>query len=273
MQKKNPYQFDNEELRARFCPEGSPLWRQQQRMKEMLKVLDDICSRHGIPYWIASGTLLGCVRHGGFIPWDDDLDVEMLRSDYRKLLRLLPRELPEWLEVQHRGTDPHYFYSYAKLRDKRSLLEETNGYDRIFRMRGIYIDIFPQEKCPKWMQKLSCHTLGHIYKVMKDTTIGEAERLRKADAWYNLNHRIIYPLMRAASFFFPSLLVRHTYGVPFHTACHRDEVFPIGRARFEDIEVSVPHDSDAYLKRKYGDYLRLPDIDSLKPHVAQCKFF
>ena len=91
--------------------------------------------------------------------------------------------------------------------------------------------------------------------------------------WYRLNHWLIYPLMRMGCALMPSLLVRHTFGVPFHTACHVDEVFPIGRAMFEDIEVSVPHDSDAYLKRKYGDYLRLPDIDTISPHVAQCTFF
>ena len=91
---RDPYRFDPEELKARFNPEGSPLRLQQLRMKEMLKVLDGICRKHDIPYWIASGTLLGCMRHGGFIPWDDDLDVEMLRSDYKRLLRILPSELP-----------------------------------------------------------------------------------------------------------------------------------------------------------------------------------
>lgn len=270
---KDPYHFDPAELKERFNPEGSPLRRQQHRMKAMLQVLDHICQKHHIPYWISSGTLLGCVRHGGFIPWDDDLDVEMMRKDYKRLLQLLPGELPEWMELQCRRTDPNYFFSYAKLRDKNSLLEETNGYDRIFKMRGIYIDIFPQEKCPLWMQRLSKHTIGHIYKVLKDGRLSEAERLRKVNWWYGLNHRFIYPVMRALSLLYPSLLVRHTFGVPFHTACHVDEVFPIGRARFEDIEVCVPHDSDAYLKRKFGDYLRLPDIDALKPHVSQCIFY
>ncbi len=269
----NPYHFDPAELRARFNPEGSPLRRQQNRMKDMLRVLDEICRRHDIPYWISSGTLLGCIRHGGFIPWDDDLDVELMRKDYLRLLRILPRELPEWMELQSRDTDPNYFFSYAKLRDRGSLLKETNDYDRIFRMRGIYIDLFPQEKCPRWMQKLSCHTIGHVYKILKDKRLAEAEKIKSVNRWYRLNHCFIYPLMRMVNSLFPSLLVRHTYGVPFHTACHVDEVFPIGRARFEDIEVNVPHDSDAYLKRKYGDYLRLPDIERIAPHVADCKFY
>lgn len=266
------YTFDNAELQARFCPPGSPLRRQQERMKEMLRQFDLICTRHHIPYWISSGTLLGCVRHRGFIPWDDDLDIEMLRPHYLRLLKILPHELPEWMELQTRNTDAHYFYSYAKLRDLRSHLSEPNGYDRIFRLRGIYIDIFPQERIPLWMQRLSCHTLGHVYRILKNPKLPTAEQTRQVALWWRINHWLVYPLMRLLCLFYPSQLVRHTYGVPFHTACHLKEVFPLGRAKFEDIEVSVPHDSDAYLKRKYGDYMRLPPLSQLSPHVAECQF-
>ena len=71
--------FNQEELRARFNPEGSPLRRQQMVMLEMVTVLDNICKKHDIPYFLYGGTLLGAFRHNGFIPWDDDLDVAMMR--------------------------------------------------------------------------------------------------------------------------------------------------------------------------------------------------
>lgn len=269
---QDSYRFDPALLRARFNPEGSLLRRHQERMKEMLQVFDSICQRHGIPYWISSGTLLGCVRHGGFIPWDDDLDVEMMMGDYRRLLRILPKELPDTMVLQHHATDPHYFFSYAKVRDMRSRMEEACDYDRVFRFRGIYIDIMPQERCPLWLHKLSCTTLGHVYKRLRQPGITLQESYRAADFWYRLNHWAIYPLIRLLCLFYPSQLVRHTLGVPFHTTCHRKEIFPLGRARFEDIEVSVPHDPDAYLKRKYGDYLRMPDLDKLHPHVCKIDF-
>ena len=86
--------IDHEALRERFNPEGSLLRRMQHRMTEMLGEIDKICRRHNLKYWLCSGTLLGCVRHGGYIPWDDDLDIEMLREDYEKLLKILPEELP-----------------------------------------------------------------------------------------------------------------------------------------------------------------------------------
>ena len=88
------------ELETRFNPEGSDLRRMQHRMTEMLRVIDAICRRHGLRYWLCSGTLLGAVRHEGYIPWDDDLDIEMMRPDYDRLMEILPRELPEDMALQ-----------------------------------------------------------------------------------------------------------------------------------------------------------------------------
>lgn len=98
------------ELRKRFNPDGSLLRRQQLRMLELLEVIDVICRKHQIPYWLSSGTLIGAARHKGFIPWDDDLDIEMLRSDYLRLLKVLPQELPDNLALQTNETDPNYIY-------------------------------------------------------------------------------------------------------------------------------------------------------------------
>lgn len=125
--------IDQEALRRRFNPEGSLIRRQQDRMTEMLKVLDGICQKHQIKYWICAGTLLGQVRHGGYIPQDDDLDVEMLREDYLRLMEILPAELPDHLALQTPDTDENYFFGYAKLRDLKSHVTEVNRYDRIFK--------------------------------------------------------------------------------------------------------------------------------------------
>ena len=116
--------FNLEELRARFNPEGSPLRRQQMVMLQMVKVLDAICKKHDIPYFLYGGTLLGAFRHDGFIPWDDDLDVAMLRRDYKRLLKVLPAELPDNIVLQTNDTDKNYFFFVGKLRDKRSFLDE-----------------------------------------------------------------------------------------------------------------------------------------------------
>ena len=95
----------NEELRKKYNPDGSLLRRQQLRMLDILSEVDRICKKHDIPYWLSSGTLIGAMRHNGFIPWDDDLDIEMMRKDYLRLMKVLPKELPEWLVLQNDETD------------------------------------------------------------------------------------------------------------------------------------------------------------------------
>lgn len=78
--------FDADELKARFNPEGSMVRRHQYRMLEMVVVLDRICKKHNIPYFLYGGTLLGALRHNGFIPWDDDIDLGMMREDRKSVV-------------------------------------------------------------------------------------------------------------------------------------------------------------------------------------------
>ena len=111
--------IDCQALRQRFNPDGSQLRRQQLRMLELLLEMDRICKKHKIRYWLIGGTLLGAARHHGFIPWDDDMDVQMLREDYLRLLDVMPKELPDTMALQCRQTDSNYFFQYAKLRDRR----------------------------------------------------------------------------------------------------------------------------------------------------------
>ena len=132
-------------MRARFNPDGSLLRRHQLRMLEMLTYIDGVCVQHDIPYWLSSGTLLGAVRHGGFIPWDDDVDIELLRRDYKRLLRVLRTEKEGRYRLQTHSTDNGYFFPFAKLRDMHSVLRENDDIDLGFAYRGIYIDIFPLE--------------------------------------------------------------------------------------------------------------------------------
>ena len=81
--------IDNEALRQRYNPDGSRLRHDQLELMKMLRVVTDICDANGIQWWLSSGTLLGAARHQGFIPWDDDLDIVLLKRDCKRLERLL----------------------------------------------------------------------------------------------------------------------------------------------------------------------------------------
>ena len=264
-------QYSKEELKVRFNPEGSLLRRQQNRMMELLLAFDAICKKHDISYWLIGGTLIGAARHQGFIPWDDDMDVQMLREDYLKILKILPQELDETMALQCRNTDENYFFQYAKLRDRRSVLGENNGYDRIFKERGIYIDIFPIDKHPKWMQRLSVHTIGHVYKILKRTDLPERKVIGKVMRWVGLNERIIYPVLRGFAKLTGGVYL-DGLGVPFVVERHLEDIFPLGHLEFEGYQMPVPHDYDKVLRDQYGDYMQLPDLAKVNLHVEKLMF-
>ena len=148
---------------SHYNPEGSTLRKAQMRMLEILKAVDAICRQNNIPYFIEAGTLLGSVRHGGFIPWDDDLDICVMRSDYNRLRGLLKENLPSSMVFQDAKTDPNYPLLIGKVRDTKSYFEED--FSAKLEYGGIYIDIFPIEKVPswKWKQKLD-YIYGHCVR-------------------------------------------------------------------------------------------------------------
>ncbi len=264
----------HEELRERYNPEGSLLRRQQMRMLEILLEVDKICKRHNIRYWLSSGTLIGALRHNGFIPWDDDLDIEMMRSDYLRLMQVLPSELPEWLALQDDETDPNYFYFYAKVRDKRSRMLEQNGYDRLWKEQGIYIDIFPMERHPIWMHKLTEKSVGHMYKIWRTSTDDE-RAIKSVRSIFNFNNRYFFPCLRAilSQFTFGSKVITSGMGIPFHNPRYAEEIFPLTTHQFEGYDLPVPKDADAHLRHIFGDYMQLPDLEKLAPHVGKLEFF
>jgi lipopolysaccharide cholinephosphotransferase len=108
---------------------------------DMLLKFDSICKKHGLTYFLMFGSLLGAIRHQGFIPWDDDVDVGMPRKDYDKLLTLTDEfEMPYFLQTPY--TDEGYYYSYAKIRNSN-----TSGITQQFRFQeinwGLMLDVYP----------------------------------------------------------------------------------------------------------------------------------
>jgi lipopolysaccharide cholinephosphotransferase len=260
----------------KFNPDGSMLRRQQLRMLDILLEIDKICKKHDIKYWLSSGTLIGALRHNGFIPWDDDLDIEMMRSDYLRLMDVLPKELPDWLALQNDKTDPNYFYCYAKVRDRRSKMLEQNAYDRMWKEQGIYIDIFPMEQHPIWLHKLTEKTIGHMYKVWRTST-DDAKAIKQVRRIFWLNNSVLYPCFRALlhlnSYIFPLKTITSGMGIPFHNPRYADEIFPLTTHAFEGHQLPVPGNADAHLRHIYGDYMQLPDLSKLAPHVGALEFY
>lgn len=262
----------HERLRERFNPDGSQLRRQQLRMLDMLKTFDAFCRRHGIRYWLSSGTCLGAIRHEGFIPWDDDLDVEMLRDDYRLLLRHRAELAELGIPLQDHSSDEEYIAPYPKLRDLRSELKEIHSNDRWYAMKGIYIDVFVRERVSRFSARLS-HILQYgSYRITRQSD----RRVRSfmKGAVYHAMHGVIFPLLRACDrVAASSAVVRHCKGSGFYSELSLSQIFPLSEALFEGHRFPVVHGADAYLRSCYGDYMRLPQLDNIHPHYSELTIY
>ena len=257
----------NAKLRERFNPDGSQLRKHQMRMLDMLIYFDNVCKEHNIKYWINSGTLLGAVRHGGFIPWDDDLDITMLRDDYKKLELI-------WLDsdyfLQTYKSDPFYVVPYAKMRDKNSIIKE-HSQDANYTYKGIYIDIFVMEACPHWAAYIS----GHVCWIILKLGSRAKSKLSKSIFYilkktFYLSIGVLRPILRM---FASKNILRFSYGSAFsnYTLLY-DKVFPLSEIEFEGHSFPSPNNPDNCLRRFYGDYLCLPDLNALQPHLTEMSF-
>lgn len=258
------------ELRTRYNPDGSDLRRAQLRMLEMLKFIDSFCSEHHISYWLDGGTLLGAMRHGGYIPWDDDTDIAMPRQDAEKFKRLMLDLHPHSdFVLQCTDTDPGFFGFWNVLRDTKSEYVQDSELHRRRKFRGLQIDIFPVEP--------HLHgSLQHLSGTLANRLV-ERPLQRSASANVNAPYRFLtgclFPTFRALGRFSASTKLRLSPGCPWYYSLEPEVIFPLSSADFEGYRFPVPNDPDTYLSVVYGDWRNVPDTDSIKTHDTKFLFF
>ena len=254
---------------SKYNPEGSTLRKAQLRMLDILKAIDVICRRHNIPYFLESGTLLGAVRHDGFIPWDDDLDISILRKDYDKLRYYLMTELPDNYVFQDRKTDYNYPMLLAKVRDKHSYFEEE--YTSKIKEKGIYVDIFSLEEIPcwKWKQILD-YAYGHSVRAIHNYTTPSDKALSLLVfpfAWIGVQ------LTRIINRFIPCSIVSYEYGRKTYIQYDLKDIFPLKERKFEDGLFYVPNHTNTILQILFGDYMQIPPKEKRVVHTNKIEFY
>ena len=261
-------------LREKFNPDGSLLRRHQLRMLEMLKYIDWVCKKHNIKYWLCSGTLIGAVRHGGFIPWDDDVDIEMLSEDYKKFVKVMEKEPQVDYVLQTHKTDKDYFAPYGKLRDLHSEIKENHSNDLYYKYHGCYIDIFVIEPSSSYFLSYLSGLLWIYLLGVPNKRLGNGvlRQIYYPFAYFSIFH-VAYPIMRRLSKWMSNGQYRLVLGSCFYKPRRIEDIFPLCTASFENISFPIPQNADCYLKRIYGDYMCLPDIGKIECHTTKVEIF
>ncbi len=234
---------------------GETLTRQCQLvMLRMFKILDYLCRRHGVEYFLTGGTLIGAVRHKGFIPWDDDLDVGMTRANYEKFVQFAVPELPKDIFFQNDETDPRYpsgHFMEARLRDKYSRYSTE---DKKFH-NGLQIDIsiYDRAYLPHNFFIWALNRLFIRYYKQKDR--------KRAVILKRIQKFSPFPLVYSTSFIRRREMIK--LGSNFIRA---KEIASLLIAKFEDVETFIPVGYDGYLKRRYGNYMELPPEHKQRGH-------
>ena len=244
---------------------------------ELLVEVDRICRKHGIPYCIIAGTMLGAARHGGFIPWDDDADVALLRPDYERFRAACESELdPGRFYFQDHQVTPGYRWGYGKLRRVDSLFlrehQEHMPYDQ-----GVFIDVFPLDAVPESRLGRAIWNFGCfcIRKVLWSPVGAVACKSPLARTWFGLLARIpearvkgrLDAMIRHANRLEGSWVRILMFPTPNREYAYKRKWYATQEpAVFEGVEFCGVHDPDDYLSFKFGTWRELPPESQRKTH-------
>lgn len=254
-----------------------PLW---TACLEIYKEVAKICDRHGLRYYATDGTALGAVRHNGFIPWDDDLDISMPRPDYEKFMAIANKELPSRLRFWNYEDEPGFIFLFGKVQcvDKEAViaLEEKLGH-RL--SNGLFIDVFPIDGYPEskfekfWVRALTTVAKSAVrFRCMR---FRDQSRKGRITWLVGLCLFVVFPFVTQRMWLrmCDRCLKRNPFdGSPFTgRTCSRHNLFaraPQAYAswgvptphEFHDTEIMLPQDVDAHLRNEFfrWDYMQLP---------------
>lgn len=259
----------SEELREKYNPKGSLMYKAQQRMLDMWLYLDDICKKLNIQYRLDGGSILGAVRHKGFIPWDDDMDLAFERKDLERLKKyLLLHPHPQFI-LQTHETDSGFWGSWYILRDMKSEYLQDSTIHNSRKFRGLQIDLFPYDKGNIYLLQYISMCLYNI-----TSCLISQKKYRMANFLWNVNFKMLFPIFRLFNIFGDKCKSSHSYGTSWITHYHNiEDCLPYKKMEFEGYKIWGPSNPNNILKKIYGDFMKLPEIENRNKHEAILKIW
>lgn len=259
---------------------------------EMLRDFIDVCEKNHLCYMAAGGTALGAVRHKGFIPWDDDVDIIMPREDLNRLVEIFDQTMGDKYEM----TSPNSKYFLESMITgfyKKNTLKSSFLTHNMPSPKGVHIDIFAIESVPEncvarrikgitamLLQYIGVSTLFYTFRSPEkkeffyQTTAGKINyrlrcfvgflfSFRPYETWGNLFDRFVRGPKDSSLWAVPTDI-----GHYFGHVMPKSVYYPPIKAEFEGMQINLPHDPDAYLKNQYGDYMKIPPVEEREKHYS-----
>lgn len=273
----------------KYAPED--LKRLHEVQVEILSEVIRVCKENDITYFTVGGTTLGAVRHNGFIPWDDDIDIGMLRPDYDKFIEIAPQMLKKGFVLQHFTTDKNSVAFFAKVRKDNTVFLEENM-KHVNMHHGIFIDIMPQDFVPMEKKARERHNImvricDHLFLAktlwtpaaayVPNKFIGVASTLIRS-----MLHILLLPVPKACLYKMGDRVMRKYLGSNTTMTssrgyncfnCDISDLIPVAKHPFESITVNLPGNTDKVLRIQYGEYMKLPPEDRRFNHApVELKF-
>lgn len=247
----------------------------------LLVEFDKVCREQGLTYFLDSGTALGAIRHGGFIPWDDDIDVSMPRKDYDRFMEIGQSYLPDNVFLQNRRTEKNYIRYAAKLRLKGTVFPETDGVP--YEHNGIFIDIFPFDNIAgnRFWARFNVKTVVemlHVIRTYRGHDLGVSpSRVRRGISM--IIKRMPEWFINSLEKFCLKIAQRNKDKETRFMTCYfwrmsqtkqylfeTSKMLPVKDVLFEGQKVKIMNNPDHYLTLMYGNYMQLPPEEKRVVH-------
>ncbi len=254
---------------------------------ENLDVLISVCEKYNLRYYLIGGTLIGVLRHQGFIPWDDDIDVGLPRPDYNRFVELIKKELPEYMDVKTMTSDPNYKCYFTRLINNKKKIYWDHGQYKA--KIGVWMDVFPIDGLPDnyFVRKLHVFNVNAHKAIYKFSQINYVttnkkrpfiERFLIKFAMITNIGKLIDPDRSLKSL--DRTLQKYDYEKQNwawnFSGCYgkREQVpkIQLGGSRqdiFEGRNVSIPEDAEGYLDNIYGNWRELPPEEKRVSHSVE----
>lgn len=241
----------------------------QSVMVQMMSEVDKLCHKYGIRYILDSGTLLGAIRHNGFIPWDDDFDILMPRDDYEKFISIVNEELPQKYCFESIETNISYPYNFGKIKALNTVFKEyfTQNIDM---KHCVYIDVFPMD----YIDVKHPVEVKIIKKFISILTSLRYSKLHLVNNWkykifgfisiYSLN-KMINKVMKYHLHPKTNMVSKLCHQGPNKPPISIDYFDNVEKHQFECFEFLIPKEYNDFLTGRYGDYMKLPPVEEQVP--------